>query len=140
MMMQQIKRNAVALHLLFIIPLLGILAGCGGSESHTVSPPPVVAVAVTPGSATVSVGASQQFTANVTGTSNTAVTWAVQEANGGTIDSAGTYTAPMKAGSFHVVATSQADASKSSSVGVAVTAPAPLFSTSAPTDSAQGTL
>jgi hypothetical protein len=45
----------------------------------------------------------------VTGTTNTAVTWSVQENFGGTIDSTGLYTAPQDAeGTFHVVATSQA--------------------------------
>ncbi len=44
-------------------------------------------------------GATQQFTATVTGTTNTAVTWSVADANGGTsndgaISSSGLYTAP----------------------------------------------
>jgi hypothetical protein len=125
---------------LFAVLLLDVLAGCGGSNSKSTAPPTaVVAVSVTPGSTSVSVGASQKFTATVTGTTNTAVTWSVQESNGGAIDSSGNYTAPMKAGSFHVVATSQADSSKSSAVGVSVTAPAPVFNTTPPTASAEGT-
>ena len=126
--------------LLLIVGLLAALSACGGSSMKTVAPPPEVAVAVAPGSPSVSVGASQQFTATVTGSSNNAVTWSVQETNGGSIDATGKYTAPMKAGSFHVIATSQADATKSASTGVSVTAPAPIFSAPAPTVSAEGTL
>jgi hypothetical protein len=134
-----IKKSGWRSFLLAVL-LMNVLAGCGGSNSKSAaSPPPVVAVSVTPGSPSVSVGASQKFTATVTGTANTAVTWSVQEANGGTIDASGNYTAPMKAGSFHVVATSQADSSKSSAVGVSVTAPAPVFNTTPPTASAEGT-
>ncbi|HEY6372331.1 MAG TPA: kelch repeat-containing protein, partial [Candidatus Sulfotelmatobacter sp.] len=51
------------------------------------------------------------------GTTNTAVTWSVQESAGGTIDSTGLYTAPQNStGTFHVVAASQAN---SASVGIA---------------------
>lgn len=78
------------------------------------SPPPVGAVAltVTPSRAAVSSCQSVTFSASVTGTPNTAVTWAVQEATGGTITPAGVYTAPANAGTYHVVGTSQADPSR----------------------------
>jgi N-acetylneuraminic acid mutarotase len=77
----------------------------------------------------VNQGATQTFTASVTGTTNTAVTWGVQEgAAGGSITTAGIYTAPAGAGTFHVVATSQAENTARSmavvsvpSVSVAVT-------------------
>ncbi|HET9406069.1 MAG TPA: Ig-like domain-containing protein [Candidatus Sulfotelmatobacter sp.] len=134
------RRNtkmSVGLALLVVAPFL-VLFGCGGGSSSSLRAP--INVSITPGSPSVSVGASQQFSAMVTGTSNTTVNWSVAEANGGTIDSAGKYTAPMKAGSFHVIATSQADSSKSASAGVSVTAPAPVFSTNPPTASAQDTL
>jgi hypothetical protein len=53
-----------------------------------------------------------QFAAQVIGKTNQTVTWAVQEGSaGGVIDSTGLYTAPSAAGTFHVVATSQADPS-----------------------------
>ncbi|MCW3099895.1 MAG: chiB1, partial [Chthonomonadaceae bacterium] len=59
----------------------------------------------------------------VTGTSNTAVTWSVQEgASGGSISSSGVYTPPATAGTFHVVATSVADATQQSVVPVIVQA------------------
>jgi len=60
-----------------------------------------------------------QFTATVTGTSNTAVTWSVPTPNGGTIDANGLYTAPTVdpdlPASVTVTAFSQADATKSAS-------------------------
>src|SRR5262249_14589005 len=45
---------------------------------------------------------------------------------GGTINSSGMYTAPANAGTYHVVATSVADTSKSKTAAVTVTAPPPL--------------
>ena len=80
---------------------------------------PQVSIAVLPSSSSLALGTSQQFSANVSGTSNTAVTW---KASGGNISSGGMYTAPMSAGSFVVTATSMADTSKSASAAVAVTA------------------
>jgi hypothetical protein len=85
------------------------------------APPPVVAVAVAPPSAAVASCKTATFTATVTGTSNTAVTWSVQEgAAGGTVTAAGVYTAPSTAGTYHVVATSQADSTKSAVATVTV--------------------
>jgi hypothetical protein len=122
-----------------VLALLAALTACGGDSSSAPTPAPVVAVSIAPGSAAVSVGASQQFSATVTGSSNKAVTWTVVESNGGSIDAAGNYTAPMKSGGFHVQATSQADSSKSASVDVNVTAPAPVFNAAAPTQATEGT-
>ena len=54
---------------------------------------------------------------------STDVTWSVQEgANGGSIDGSGRYTAPGNPGTFHVVATSVADGSKSATATVTVNA------------------
>ncbi|MFY9805298.1 MAG: kelch repeat-containing protein [Candidatus Acidiferrales bacterium] len=95
--------------------------GCGGTSSSTPPPPPgppALAVTVTPYSATVLKDETQAFAAKVSGTSNTAVTWSVQENSGGTIDSAGVYTPPANGtGTFHVIATSVAN---SAYYGVAV--------------------
>lgn len=56
-------------------------------------------VAVSPASATVSLGTTRTFTSTVTGNTNTAVTWSVNGISGGsatagTITATGTYTAP----------------------------------------------
>jgi|GEM_PF-1297765 len=84
-------------------------------------PPPPVEVAINPTSVTLPTGGTRTFTATVTGTTNTAVTWSVQEgAAGGTITQAGLYTAPSNAGTYHVVVTSQAAPSQSAVASVTV--------------------
>jgi immunoglobulin I-set domain protein len=89
---------------------------------------PVVGVTVTPTSASVLTGATQQLSASVVGTANTAVTWTVQGAGCsasacGTINGAGLYTAPPAVptpATVTVTATSSADASKSGSASMAI--------------------
>jgi len=76
-----------------------------------------VAVQVTPEAITLRQGETTTFTASVTGTVNTAVSWS---ANSGSIDAAGVYTAPTAPGSYTVVATSAADGSKSAQATVTV--------------------
>jgi hypothetical protein len=66
-------------------------------------------------------GDTIQFSASVTGSSNQAVTWSIREGSaGGSISQTGLYTAPAGAMDVHVVATSVADPSKSSSALVTV--------------------
>jgi hypothetical protein len=100
----------------------------------TVTTTPVIAVSISPGTASITTGGTARFTAIVTGTTpgqSTAVTWTVQETGGGTIDASGTYTAPGSAGTYHVVATSVADTSKQQSAAVTVVAPPALAVTTA---------
>lgn len=79
----------------------------------TVTVLPGIGVQISPQLVTLTPAAMQTFTANVTGTSNTAVTWAVQEgAGGGNIDATGNYTAPAGSGTYHVVASSVADSNQ----------------------------
>jgi hypothetical protein len=91
----------------------------------------VVTVAVTPTAVTLGQGTTQQFTAMLAGTQNTAVTWT---ASGGTLDNASgnpvTYTAPVDAGVYSVTATSVADVSSSGTATVTV---APTFSVASST-------
>jgi hypothetical protein len=84
--------------------LLGLAAaGCGGGSSSSSSNPPSsnVSVAISPTSQTVGYGATEQFTATVTGSTNTAVTWSVSSSSSsgssqiGAISSSGLYTAPV---------------------------------------------
>src|ERR1043166_8902008 len=95
---------------IFSVFLILLLAACGGSSTTTPAPPtpqPSVTITSSTTSATVVAGASQTFTATVSGTSNTGVTWSIQEGSaGGTIDATGKYTAPATPGIYHVVATS----------------------------------
>jgi hypothetical protein len=51
--------------------------------------------------------------------SNTAVTWTITEAGGGTVTN-GAYVAPTSAGLYHVVAVSRADPSKTATATVTV--------------------
>lgn len=100
---------------------------CGGTSVCTAgvcsAPPAKVAVVVSPKTATVVPGGTAGFTAIVSGSSNTALTWTVQESGGGTVTSSGVYTAPATVGGpFHVVATSVADGTKSDTAAVTVAA------------------
>jgi hypothetical protein len=80
----------------------------------------VVTVSVSPGSPSVQAGQSQQFTAAVTGTTNTAVTWTAAL---GSITSSGLYTAPSvkTAATDTVSATSVASTGMSAAIKVNVT-------------------
>jgi aryl-phospho-beta-D-glucosidase BglC (GH1 family) len=100
------------------------------SASSTVAIVPTVAVTLTPANVSVSAGATQQFAASVTGTSNTAVTWTVSGTGCsgtacGTISSSALYTAPTAVPSpatVAVTATSVADKTKSASATVTIAA------------------
>lgn len=86
------------------------------------APPPVVAVTVSPSSGAVNACQTLTLVATVTGSTDKAVTWSVQEgAAGGSITSGGVYTAASSAGSYHAVATSHADPSKKAVVPITVT-------------------
>jgi hypothetical protein len=85
----------------------------------TVSQPAQVSISVSPSTASLSTGAQEQFTANVSGTSNTAVTWT---ASGGTVNPSGLYVAPSAAGTYAINAVSVADPTKSASATVSVSA------------------
>src|SRR5947209_435264 len=101
---------------------------CGGSKSSTPTTPASnpqpqqnITVSVSPPSATVAPNATQLYTATVTGTTNTGVTWSANGVSGGnttvgTITSSGLYTAPASAPSpsaVTIAAVSVADGSKS---------------------------
>ena len=80
-----------------------------------------IVVKTTPPAAALVPGDTQGFSAVVFGTTSTSVTWSVQEgAPGGAVTDGGIYTAPETPGTFHVVATSVADSSKSGSSAVTV--------------------
>ena len=81
----------------------------------------VVSVTLTPDAVSLDQGATQQYTATVFGSNDHSVTWSVTEGSGaGTVSATGTYTAPAKEGTYHVVATSVADPTKNASVAVHV--------------------
>jgi hypothetical protein len=99
------------------------MIGCGGGSSSGGGN--TITVSVSPPTVNVALGAQTQFTATVSGTSNTAVTWQVNGVAGGssttgTISSSGDYTAPatLPSSSVTVTAVSQADTTVSGSATV----------------------
>lgn len=87
-----------------------------------------VDVSVTPATITLTVGASHQFAATVSSHTNTAVTWSVTEADGGTISATGVYVAPPTPGVYHVQAASVARPASSATATVTVVAAAAIAS------------
>jgi hypothetical protein len=79
-----------------------------------------ISVTVSPQNALVAPGEGKQFTATVNNTNNQAVTWS---ASGGSVSSAGFFTAPQQPGSYTLTATSKEDPGKSGSTTVTVATP-----------------
>src|SRR5216683_1872674 len=77
-----------------------------------------VHISLSPASVTLSSSQKQQFTATVSGTSNTGVTWS---AAAGSIDANGLYTAPAVNAQTNVVVTATSNANSSKSASAAVT-------------------
>jgi hypothetical protein len=102
-----------------------LLLGCGGGAA--VAPPsppsPMVTVTVVGPSETLNTGSSFTLTATVHNASNSAVTWSVVEAAGGSITAAGVYAAPATPGTYTVKATSQADRTASGTAPARVVIP-----------------
>ncbi|HEX4546208.1 MAG TPA: hypothetical protein VH110_07580, partial [Candidatus Acidoferrum sp.] len=107
------------------------LQGCGGGGAGTPPPPPPpsIVVTVTPTSGSVVLGNQLTFTAAVTNTTDTSVSWSVGGIAGGnsavgTITTAGFYTAPADLPATiaeQITATSHADTTKSGSASVTIT-------------------
>ena len=109
--------------------------------SSTLPPPPAIGVSVSPASASVTLGATQQFTATVTNSTNVSVTWNVNGITGGnstvgTISAGGLYTAPQilpQPASVTIQAVSQADGTTSGSAQVTIIGGTTVTVTVAPT-------
>lgn len=90
------------------------------------TPTPAITVSLSPPSANVPLNSTQQFQATVSNNTNKSVTWSVNnvaggDANVGTIDASGLYTAPATQpfmGVVTVTATSAADATKKANASV----------------------
>ena len=99
-----------------------------------------ISVAVSPASQTLRTDGTQTFTANVTGTTNTAVTWAVNGILGGdsqlgTIDINGNYMAPDNLPTPNpvtVTAISSADTTKAGNAAVSIENPIPVLTSASP--------
>jgi uncharacterized protein (DUF1800 family) len=106
---------------------------------------PQITVAVT-GAADTRLGATTQFTATVTNTSNTAVSWQVNGITGGstatgTISAGGLYTAPATLptpSTVNVGAVSQANGAASSTLTEAIWNPVPTVTSAAATQTGSG--
>jgi uncharacterized protein (DUF1800 family) len=107
-----------------------LLMACGSnSGSNPAASTAAVTVTVT-GAATVTLGATSQYAAKVTGSTNQAVSWTVNQASGGnaqlgTISAAGLYSAPKtmpSSGTVSIAAVSAADSTVSGVVTVALQA------------------
>jgi len=113
----------------FIVAASFLAAQVGCSSSNGGGSPSAPTVTVTSSASMVLLGNQVQFTAQVTGTTNTAVTWSVNEVAGGnstvgTISASGVYTAPgdlPNPANMSISATSQADTSTSGSASITVT-------------------
>jgi hypothetical protein len=98
-----------------------------GAYAYPLGDPAGVSVSVVPGAVSLSANQSQQFTASVSGTGDSSVTWSMSP-SAGSITAAGLFTAPASITSTQTVsvtATSAADTTKSASATVTLTPPAP---------------
>ncbi len=110
----QRRRSRVALLLMMGVSLFASLWGVEVQAQTAPAAPqnvriyygtptaPPVTISVSPASVTLAPGATVQFTATVSGTTNTAVSWT---ATGGTVTQTGTYTAGSTTGTYAVTAT-----------------------------------
>ena len=131
-MKSQLRKHLWFSRMVFALSLglLFLPTGCANPSTSATpsasspSAPSSVSVAIVPSAATVPEGGSLSFLATVKGVADTTVTWSVQEGTtGGSITSSGVYTAPNTLGTYHVVATSAADATASASAVVTIGLP-----------------
>jgi hypothetical protein len=90
-----------------------------GLDNVFTTPTAAITISISPTTATVASGGTQQFSAQITNTSNTAVTWS---ATSGSVSTSGLFTAPTVTATktVTVTATSVADNTKSSNATVTV--------------------
>jgi hypothetical protein len=111
---------------IFLIALVLMMPSCAKRHVTVTTTPPPVVIYVDPNTVDLVSGQQQQFTAQVSNTTNTAVTW--YSCASGAITATGLFTAPVvtQAGNICVYAISQADPSKSSTSYAMVSPPPPV--------------
>jgi hypothetical protein len=135
--------------LLIVLALILVHTGCGSTgtkNTQSPPPPPGITVSITPTAANVRAGATQPFTATVTGTTNKGVTWSVNgivagNATMGTISSNGVYTAPATVpnpSAITIELVSAADASTTATSEVTLWNATPVLGSVSPTSFAAG--
>jgi hypothetical protein len=126
------RKLLIALMVVLALGVLGVIYLMSRPSAKNAAPGNIT-ITISPADAQTEVGGSQDFTASVTGSGDIDVTWSVAEgiaggtivnrgvqAQGGTLASLGAYSAPPTPGTFHVIATSKADTSKSATAEVLV--------------------
>jgi hypothetical protein len=119
------RRATIFLGYVSLLSLAAIATGCSGTNNSAPSPPaPMIIVSVSPATSSVGVNQTKQFSAVVTGTTNTAVNWSVDggPANG-SIAPSGLYTAPSNIPNparITVRASSQASTTISGSAAITI--------------------
>ncbi len=118
--------------LFLVLLFFGFFTGCSngnGGGSTAASPTLIavtpIAVTVSPATASITTIQTQQFSATVTNSTNSTVTWNVDGVQGGNasvgmISAGGLYTPPLSAATHVISAASVADPTKSSSANVTV--------------------
>jgi uncharacterized protein (DUF1800 family) len=131
----------LTLQIAFVTGIAVLLMACGSnSGSNPATASSAVTVSVT-GAAAVTLGSTAQYAATVTGSSNQAVSWTVNQTAGGStplgkISAAGLYTAPASmpaSSSITIAAVSAVDSSVSGVISVALKAAAPTSAATAVT-------
>jgi hypothetical protein len=132
------QQTVQRLSLLVFALLVSLETGCVGSGHNATAPasaPAANGLSVSPGSAGVRAGDTQQFTATLGGVTTAAVTWSVNGVAGGsaaigTISLSGVYTAPASVpnpNSVTVKATRTFDSSASATGSVTLLNPIPVI-------------
>jgi hypothetical protein len=128
----KLERLSILRASLWCIALAAALAlnGCGGGGGNgggTPPPPLNVTVSVSPTfSGVAATTQTQTFAATVTGSTDSGVTWSVDNVDGGnstvgTISASGVYTPPPTGGSHTITATSEANTAVSGTATIGVT-------------------
>jgi len=93
------------------------------SATVNVSLVPAPTLSVEPSAVDIEPGAMLQLRAIVSGSNDRGVLWSIREGSvGGAVDANGLYIAPATTGLYHVVAASHADASRTASAAISVSA------------------
>jgi hypothetical protein len=131
-----------------LLLVLCVQIGCGTSNGSggKNSPPPAVSVALSAASPDVRLGATDQVTATVTGSSNQDVSWFVNAVAGGnatvgTISASGVYSAPSAmpaAGTVTIKAVCAADSSATAAATLTLWNPSPTLGSLSPQSFATG--
>jgi uncharacterized protein (DUF1800 family) len=135
------QRPRGVLPLTFLSIAAAALIGCSGGGTSA-PPTPAVSVTVT-GASSTRLGATTQFSATVTGSTNQAVTWQVNAVTGGsagtgTISTSGLYTAPLAmptATTVTISAISQASSTASGTFSESLFNPLPTVTSGTATQS-----